>query len=155
MNFLSGLPRLDPYDCSLRIKKLSDTARIPTRAHEGDLGLDLYCSRDISILAWGKADVHTDICVGFPTGIGGRVIGRSSTLHSRGLIVVEGTIDPPYTGELFIVVFNPTPQDKWLRVGDKFSQLLLQYAIEFPIVEVDELEETIRGDRGFGSSGLR
>lgn len=157
-------------------KKLHPDAVLPTKAHATDLGMDLYALED-TVLTPGKVTkVKTGIAGEFPLGYGALIRDRSSVATKKEVFVVAGVIDQEYTGELIVAFFNPgeirfettryysgvtaAPTysleligAKEFKQGDKIAQLILTPTVQFPIIEVDTLEETARNDRGFGSSG--
>lgn len=145
----------------LKIKKLTDSAIIPTKAHKTDLGYDLYADETVTIQSPEVVKIKTGIVIGFPEGWGGFIKDRSS-MASKGFIVSGGVIDNAYIGEISVLISyqNPNKSDKTcpsskyiIHEGDKIAQLVLIPATDFPIEEVDDLGETDRGEKGFGSSG--
>ena len=141
----------------LRIKKNSDTAKLPTKAHITDLGYDLYADED-HLVGECVTKIDTGISIGFPAGWGGLIKDRSS-MASKGFMTVGGVIDNAYIGPLSVLMkfrhpthptLHPTFQ---IKKGDKIAQLVLTPVTNFPIEEVYELESTDRGEKGFGSSG--
>jgi dUTP pyrophosphatase len=128
-------------------------ATAPTKSHENDAGWDLYVSRDCSVLPRSALDVPTDISIAFPRGWYGQIVGRSSTKRNYGLEVITGVVDSGYRGELFIQTYNPT--DKVVNLGLRFriAQILFLPVPDVEWIEVDNLPASLRGSRGFGSSG--
>jgi dUTP pyrophosphatase len=128
-------------------------AQMPKRAYEGDAGFDLFCSRTTLIPPGGFRDIPHDIAISLPTGYWGRITGRSSTFRKHLLHVVEGVIDNGYRGPLFSGVWNTKDTIHTVAVGDRVGQIIIQ-RIEAPEwIEVAELPESERGEKGFGSSG--
>lgn len=144
----------------IRFKKLNEDAIIPTRAHPGDAGLDLYTVHDIVLppyTALGAPGVAVDIAHGvaaqLPYDTWGLLIGRSSTARS-GLQVSLGVIDHGYRGELFSFVTNHNRFPYEIPAGSRISQLLVLPAMGHEkIMVVDELDFSYRGEKGFGSTG--
>ena len=132
--------------------KLDQGAKLPTRAHETDAGLDLYARSDFMVKA-DSYEVHdTGVHVQLPIMTVGMLKSKSG-LNMRYSILGEGVIDSGYTGSIVVKLYNHGNYDKVFRAGDKITQLvILPYVYGIP-VEVDTLEETDRGDAGFGSSG--
>ncbi len=139
---------------SLKVKRLSSTAILPTVAHAGqDLGYDLYASEAITIPARGMAKVKTGIAIEFTSGHGALLRDRSS-MASRGLAVTAGVIDAGYRGEIQVIMHNLGASDAAIAAGDKIVQMIpVKPETNFPVEEVEDLSETKRGAGGFGSTG--
>jgi dUTP pyrophosphatase len=144
----------------LNIKRLTETAKIPTKAYPTDLGYDLYADETVEIWYMETVKIKTGIAVGFPEGWGGFIMDRSS-MASKCLVVSGGVIDQSYIGELSIIMtytnVDPTNEDDeynmiTIKKGDKIAQLVPIPVTNFSIVEVSDLESSERGERGFGSS---
>ena len=135
------------------VERISEHAALPTRAYDGDAGWDLYVDEDVIIAPNTVADVPSGIAVAIPYGQYGRIVGRSSTHRKRGLSVVEGIIDAGYRGPLFAGVWNPQPESIRVERGERLAQLILCDVPAASFVEVGELPPSLRGRRGFGSSG--
>jgi len=141
---------------NLRIARLDERARLPTRAHDGDAGLDLY-ALEAAVLAPGeRASVPTGIAVEIPPGQAGLVLPRSGLAARHGISVVNapGLIDSGYRGEVRVLLLNTDREHPFeLGAGDRIAQLVL-VKVELPtLVEVDALSDSERGAGGFGSSG--
>lgn len=134
-------------------KSLVATGQAPKDQYTGDAGCDLYTSEETWIQPGTFVDVPCGIAVAFPEGIWGRITGRSSTIRKKGLLVIEGIIDNGYTGPIFAGVWNLTDRPVLVKVGERLAQLIPMRLVPVEFVEVDELPETERGSRGFGSSG--
>lgn len=135
----------------LKVKKLTETAKLPTKAHPTDLGYDLYADETVSIDGNSALKIKTGIAVGFPEGWGGFIKDRSS-MASKGFAVIGGVIDQAYIGELSIVITYKRGVTT-IQKGDKIAQLVPIPLTNWPIIEVDNLGTTDRGEKGFGSSG--
>lgn len=136
----------------MKVQKLRNTATIPTKAHLGDLGYDVYADTQVTLQPGVQRLIPTGIAVKLPEGWGGLIKDRSS-MAMRGLIVHAGVIDEGYRGEIKVLLRNVTMQTIVLQRGDKIAQLVPIRTTEFYIKEVDDLDETERGARGFGSTG--
>lgn len=136
----------------LRVKFLSETATLPTRAYASDAGYDLYSSEACTIAPGERRKIKTGIAVGLPPGCYGRVVSRSG-LASRGIDVKAGAIDRGYTGEVLVLLKNDSNEDFVITVGSKIAQLICELCLSPNIHRVSELVSTNRGSRGFGSSG--
>ena len=140
----------------LRVAKLKDNAVIPTRAHPGDAGLDLY-STEIAHLGPGERwSVGTGIALEIPEGHAGLVLPRSGLAREHGIALVNapGLVDAGYRGELRVLLLNTDPAETVrIEAGARIAQLVVTpVAIAAP-VEVTELSDSARGEGGFGSSG--
>jgi dUTP pyrophosphatase len=140
----------------LRVIKLKDNAVIPTRAHPGDAGLDLY-STEIAHLGPGERwSVGTGIALQIPDGHAGLVLPRSGLAREHGIALVNapGLIDAGYRGEVRVLLLNTDPAETVrIEAGARIAQLVVTpVAIAAP-VEVTELSDSARGDGGFGSTG--
>lgn len=132
--------------------KLDEGAKMPTRAHNSDAGLDLYAKETKLVPARGSAIFDTGVHVEIPRGATGLVLSKSGLNVKHGL-TSEGVIDAGYTGSIVVKLYNNSKADYTVNEGDKISQLVI-VPIFIPVLEiVDELEETERGENGFGSSG--
>ncbi|BBX03059.1 deoxyuridine 5'-triphosphate nucleotidohydrolase [Mycolicibacterium moriokaense] len=146
---------------TLAVVRLDPDLPMPSRAHDGDAGVDLYSAVDVELAPGERALVGTGIAVAIPHGMVGLVHPRSGLAARVGLSIVNspGTIDAGYRGEIKVALINLDPREPIVvNRGDRIAQLLVQ-RVELPeLVEVtsfDEagLAETSRGDGGHGSSG--
>ena len=136
---------------------LSETARAPRRAHDGDAGLDLHADEAAHLDPGARASVGTGVAVAIPDGQAGLVLPRSGLAAEHGITLVNtpGLIDAGYRGELRVLLLN-TDRDRSFKVapGDRIAQLVL-VRVEAPeLAEVGDLPETARGAGGFGSTGV-
>ena len=137
----------------IRVKKLSDSATIPTRGSAVAAGWDLYASQECIIPARGKALVSTDIAIAVPVGYYGRVAPRSGMAWKKHTDIGAGVIDMDYRGPVGVVIFNHANTDLKVEAGDRVAQLILEKISYADMVEVDSLDDTERGEGGFGSTG--
>jgi dUTP pyrophosphatase len=136
----------------LRVKRLTLSAKIPTRAHESDAGLDLYAD-DYYLLAPGDmAEIKTGIAMEIPEGYAGLAWDKSG-LAKRGLKTLAGVVDSGYRGEIIVIVKNLGSEIFNIEQGQKVAQLLIQ-KVEFLKIKEAPLRASARGEKGFGSSGL-
>ena len=141
----------------LEYRRLSQTARAPERAHAGDAGMDLYADEAAHIDPGGRASVGTGIAVAIPEGHAGLVTPRSGLAAKHGITLVNtpGLIDAGYRGELRVLLLNTDPHESFkVTPGDRIAQLVLVKVESPEPAEVGELSETIRGEGGFGSTGV-
>jgi dUTP pyrophosphatase len=141
---------------NLNVARLDERARLPTRAHPGDAGLDLYALEAATLEPGERASVATGIAVEIAPGHAGLVLPRSGLAQRHGISVVNapGLIDAGYRGELRVLLLNTDRVQRFeLAAGDRIAQLVI-VAVALPeVAEVDALSETARGAGGFGSSG--
>jgi dUTP pyrophosphatase len=143
------------FESKIYIKFLTSlVAKLPTRAHDGDAGLDIFAGGvdDYILLPHTVTKVPTGIAVKFKKGHVFKIENKSS-LGSQGIMVMGGIIDHPYTGEISIMLANITDEEIIIHSGQKVAQGIL-YPIKLPKpIRVEYLPETSRGSNSFGSSG--
>ena len=132
--------------------KLDEGATMPTRAHSTDAGLDIYSREEQIVPAKESAIFDTGVHIELPEGTVGMIKSKSGLNVKHG-IVSEGVIDVGYTGAIVVKLYNHGGYDYRVKAGDKISQLVIMPILTPELDLVDELEETERGDNGFGSSG--
>jgi dUTP pyrophosphatase len=140
----------------LPVAKLKDAAMLPTRAHEGDAGLDLYACEAAHIGPGERWGVGTGVAVEIPEGHAGLVLPRSGLARDHGIALVNspGLIDSGYRGELRVLLLNTDPAETFrVAAGDRIAQLVISPVAAAKPVETPELAESARGGGGFGSSG--
>jgi dUTP pyrophosphatase len=140
----------------LQAQRLDPRAVLPTRAHEGDAGLDLYALEPCLLEPGQRAMVRTGVAVEIPAGYAGLVMPRSGLAARHGIALVNapGLIDAGYRGELKVLLLNTDRTTACqLEAGDRIAQLVLT-PVETPaVVEVSELSDSTRAAGGFGSTG--
>lgn len=140
----------------LRIAQLKSEAKLPTRAHAGDAGLDLYACEAAHLGPGERWSVGTGVAVEVPEGHAGLVLPRSGLARDHGISLVNapGLIDAGYRGEVRVLLLNTDPATVFrVEPGERIAQLVIAPVALAEPVEVDALTETARGDGGFGSSG--
>jgi dUTP pyrophosphatase len=141
---------------NLPVAKLREDAVLPSRAHEGDAGLDLYACEAAHIGPGERWSVGTGVGVEIPAGHAGLVLPRSGLARDHGIALVNspGLIDSGYRGELRVLLLNTDPAETFrVEPGDRIAQLVLTPIATAEPVEVPSLTESMRGGGGFGSSG--
>ena len=130
---------------------------MPSYAHEGDSGLDLYAAGDATVPAGGTAVVKTGIAVELPKGTEGQVRPLSGLALRNGVTILNapGTIDGGYRGEISVILINHGKAPFHVEPGVRVAQLVVARTTRVDVVEVEELSNSERGRRGFGSSGSR
>jgi dUTP pyrophosphatase len=140
----------------LSVAKLKDEAVLPTRAHEGDAGLDLYACEAAHIGPGERWSVGTGVAIEIPEGHAGLVLPRSGLAKKHGIALVNspGLIDSGYRGEVRVLLLNTDPAETFrVEPGDRIAQLVIAPIASAEPIEVDSLTDSARGDGGFGSSG--
>ena len=140
----------------LKIQKLDKTLKTPEYAHKGDAGLDLYSALDCILRPYERRKVPTGIKIAIPEGYAGFVQPKSGLAIKNGLSLVNtpGLIDSGYRGEVCAILINLDPDEDFIiKRGDKICQLVIQKVENVEIEITDELENTSRGEGGFGSTG--
>ena len=137
---------------TLNVKRITTTSILPTRATEGAVGYDLYADEDTVVRAGARAVVSTGISVQVPKGTYGRVAPRSGLAVKSGISVGAGVVDPDYTGELKVVLFNHGDSKFKIQRGFRIAQLVLERCETPEVQEITEVAETGRGSGGFGST---
>ena len=136
----------------LLVERLDENAKLPTKAHLGDAGYDLYSNNYYSILPYGQALVQTGIKMAIPAGHVGLIWDKSGVAKD-GIKTMGGVIDENYRGEINVVVKNLSENDFNIVLGQKIAQILIQKVGDFKISEENISDITQRQTNGFGSSG--
>ena len=131
---------------------LEDGARMPVYAHDADAGMDLFAAEEKIILAHSRGTVRTGVHMAIPEGYFGAIRAKSGLLKSFG-ILCSGTVDSGYTGEIMVTLVNTSGENYEVAEGSKVAQMILIPFQHAAFKRVERLEETPRGDHGFGSSG--
>ncbi len=141
----------------MKVKKLHENATVPQYQTEGAAGLDLTSCEDLIIPAGQRRIVSSGIAIQLPVGHEGQVRPRSGLSFKHGITVLNspGTIDEDYRGEVKTILFNSSKEDFVIKIGDRIAQLIVSPVTKVKSFEVEELDETVRGTSGFGSTGTR
>lgn len=138
---------------SLRVKRLRENAHLPTRGSSGAVGYDLYSDEDVVVPRGARTLVGTGVALVLPVGTYGRVAPRSGLAVKHGINVGAGVVDPDYTGEVKVLLFNHGSDAFEVKRGDRIAQLILERCETPDVEEVGAIEDTERGAGGFGSTG--
>ncbi|HEY6029859.1 MAG TPA: dUTP diphosphatase [Gaiellaceae bacterium] len=139
----------------LKIKKLREDAVVPARAYDGDAGLDLSACERVELGPGERATVPTGLAVAIPEGYAGFVQPRSGLAARHGISIVNtpGLVDSGYRGELKVILLNTDAAERFVvEPGMRIAQLVVVPVPGIHLVEVEDLPESERGVRGFGSS---
>lgn len=139
------------------VKKINENAKMPSYAHYGDAGVDLYAARDTVVPTHGRALVPTGLKIAIPNGYEGQVRPKSGLALKHGITVLNtpGTVDAPYRGEVGVILFNSSDNEYVARSGEKIAQMVFCKVENAEFELVEDLPETDRGEGGFGSTGLK
>ncbi|KAD5507839.1 hypothetical protein E3N88_15542 [Mikania micrantha] len=127
-----------------KVKKLSEKAVLPSRGS----------AIETKVPARGKALVPTDLSIAVPEGTYARIAPRSGLAWKHSIDVGAGVIDADYRGPVGVILFNHSDVDFEVKAGDRIAQLIIEKIITPEVVEVDDLDSTVRGAGGFGSTGV-
>jgi dUTP pyrophosphatase len=145
----------------IKYKKLSPFAIVPTAGTAGAAGLDLYATKDVSLVNGQPVKIPTGLAFEIPAGYCGKVYSRSSSFL-KGLILTPLIVDSDYRGEIFVMAsFHQSPMSKALGLpdhyeilkGDRIAQICFEAVTPVEFIEAETLSETERGTGGYGSTG--
>lgn len=137
----------------LKVKKLNNSAILPSQPYQGDAGFDLYTNEEVTLKPGERIRIKTGIALSIPEGYVGLIWDKSSVGVSRGVTTLGGVIDSGYRGEITVGVINLSGEKQTFEKGDKVAQILIQKYEQVLMEEVEELGKTERDKKGFGSSG--
>lgn len=144
---------------NVNIKKLDDRAVIPSYGTSFAAGADLYAVLDneIVIKPGETVFVGTGLAISIPEGYAGMVFARSGLSCKKGLAPANkvGVVDADYRGEIMVALHNHSMEDRIISSGDRIAQLVIMPFYKAVFEEVSELDTTVRGDGGFGSTGSK
>lgn len=128
---------------------------LPTYHSKDAAGCDLcYCgSMPVTLYTFDRAFIHTGVHIALPDGYEAQVRGRSGLNRNHGIVVPTGTIDADYRGDIGVVVYNLSREPFTINPGDRIAQLVISPVIQAEWQLVESLDQTERGDGGFGSTG--
>ncbi len=139
----------------INIVLLNENAQLPSKQHEIDIGYDIHSCKEYDLEPKIVTFIETGISIELPVGCGGFILPRSglASNHSITSINSPGLIDPGYTGEIKIPLINHSNEIYKLKQGERFAQLVLIEVNKANFKIVDKLNDSIRSDKGFGSTG--
>ena len=142
------------YDIyTVNVRKLSDKATEPTKAHTQDAGWDLYASEDCTIKPKERDVISTGISLEMPSHFAGLIWPRSGMSVKHGADVLAGVVDSGYRGEIMVCLYNTGDKNLQVKRGDRIAQIIFQDVPEVGITVIDSLGSSQRGSDGFGSTG--
>jgi len=151
MNIFS--PYTSSFEEEIKIKLIDERAKTPKKTNTNDAGFDLFSIEKVSIGSGKRAIVKTGITMTIPDGYVGLIWPRSGLAVKNGIDTLAGVIDSGYRGEICVVLQNHGDSTYELNPGDRIAQMIFQTIGCVYFNEVDSLEDSDRGEGGFGSSG--
>ena len=143
----------------MNIKKLNEKATIPTYGSEYAAGADLYaCVDDVVTIAPGETKmIPTGLAMEIPVGYAGLIYARSGLASKKGLAPANkvGVVDSDYRGEVMVALHNHSNEEKSIEPNERIAQLVVAPFLKVDFNVVDELDDTKRGEGGFGSTGTK
>ena len=139
---------------TVRIKKLNEEAKLPEYAHQGDAGMDVFGLEEVVLQPGERAIVPTGVAMAVPEGHVALVWDKSGRAVKEGLTTMAGVIDSGYRGEVGIVMLNTSQEAVTIEKHQKVAQILIQPVVSPQLQEVEDLDDTSRGEGGFGSTGI-
>ncbi|MEM4256878.1 MAG: dUTP diphosphatase [Candidatus Diapherotrites archaeon] len=139
----------------VKVKRLSQEAKMPKQEHHDDSGFDIYSAEEVIIKPFERKLVSTGISLEIPKGYEGQIRPKSGLAIKHGISMVNtpGTIDAGYRGEIKVILINLGNEEYKVEKGKKIAQIVFA-KVEQPKLIESELKETKRGSKGFGSTGL-
>ncbi len=138
----------------IKIKKLKNGAKLPTYAHPGDVGMDMYSMENVTIPPMGHVRLYHGFALEFSTGFAA-IVKDKSGISQKGLHTMGGVFDAGYRGEYNTHLVNLSHKDITIEAGDKVSQLIIYPVVIAELEEVEELADSERGEGAFGSTGRK
>lgn len=137
----------------LKIKRLDEEAKLPTKGHPGDAGIDFFALETVTFGPGKQERVRTGIALEIPDGHVGLIWDKSSLSFQRGFKVMGGVIDTGFRGEVTMSLLNTSSQEQSIEKGQKIAQMIIQKFEDVSLVEVSDLSDTVRGNGREGSTG--
>ena len=140
----------------INIKKIKETAKVPTRGSEYAAGYDLYSAENKTVIfPHSTTKIGTGIAAEIPEGYFGAIFARSGLASKQGLRPANcvGVVDADYRGEIIVALHNDTDIKQEIAAGERIAQLVIMPFLPVEFTEVENLSETVRGEGGFGSTG--
>ena len=141
----------------IKLKKLDERAKLPTRGSEMAAGMDLYALDEVTVGAGETVLVHTGIALAIPEGYAGFIYARSGLATKKGLAPANkvGVVDADYRGEIMVALHNHGTVPQTLDAGERVAQMVIAPFLAVEFTETDTLDDTLRATGGFGSTGRR
>lgn len=137
----------------LKVARIDPDVPLPSHGHPGDIGYDLYASKEVMLAPGERVQVGTGLRFEIPEGYAAFIWDKSGLSHNHGLKTLGGVIDAGYRGEVKVGMINLSDVPYTIEKCHKVAQMIIQRKEEVTIVEEFELTDTLRGEGGFGSTG--
>ena len=137
----------------IKEQTMSKYGRVPTKINPSDAGWDIYAAEDAIIDPSKSQLISTDMAMAIPEGYVGLIWDRSGMAAKRGIHRFAGVIDSGYRGEVKVCLWNSSNEHCIINKGDRIAQILFQPVPSLPLIQVQNLNDTSRGKKGFGSTG--
>ena len=139
----------------INVKKLSDSATIPTQGTSFAAGYDLYAAEDAVVVCGTRKLIKTNISMEITPGYYGRIAPRSGLAYKNGIDVLAGVIDSDYRGDIGVILYNTDKNiDFTVKKGDRIAQIIFEACYIATLNNVENLDNTLRQAGGFGSTGV-
>lgn len=138
---------------NLKVKKLHSQAKLPSKGHPGDAGIDFFSIDTAVFLPGAQVNVKTGVAIEIPEGHVGLIWDKSSISFNKNLKVMGGVIDSGYRGEIIMSLLNTGENEQIIEKGQKVAQMIIQKFEDCDIKEVSELSDAVRGEGREGSTG--
>jgi dUTP pyrophosphatase len=137
----------------LKVKKLNPEAKLPSKGHPGDAGIDFFATETVVFPPQSQQNVKTGVALEIPEGFVGLIWDKSSVSFNKGLKVMGGVIDSGYRGEVIMSLYNTSSKEQIIEKGNKIAQMIIQNFEDCEIEEINEMSDTVRGEGREGSTG--
>ena len=134
-------------------KLLTESAKMPFKAHPTDAGFDLFADENAWVFAKQRQTIKTGISFDMPDNMAGLIWPRSGLSVKKGIDVLAGVVDSGYRGEIMVCLYNTSDEDVEISRGDRIAQIIFQEVPAISLLLREELETSQRGSNGFGSTG--
>ena len=140
----------------IKIKLLNENAKIPVRASEHASGFDIFSAQKTILKAKSFQLISTGFAIEMPQSMEAQIRPRSGLAIKHGITILNspGTIDADYRGEIKVILINHSDTDFKIEIGTRIAQIVFSKIVETEFEQVENLNESIRGENGFGSTGL-
>jgi len=142
-------------ECVIKVKKIARGAELPSYAYKGDVGFDLRANEEIQLFPGEQKEVKTGLVFEIPEGYVGLIRDRAGIVTKMGVHTSAGTFDPDFRGEVSALLVNLSEETRYIEKGMRIAQMIILPVIKPKIIEVKKLSDTERGEKSFGSTGIK
>ncbi len=139
----------------IKVKKIDKKVELPSYLYDSDVGFDLRANESIKLFPGEQKEIKTGIIIEIPDGCVGLIRDRAGIVTKMGVHTAAGTFDPGFRGEVSIFLINLSEETRYIEQGMRIAQMIIIPVIKPKIIEVKELSDTQRGNKGFGSTGIK